>query len=82
MLIDWLLNIPSKKIKYGLRRTGQFLLECELTNKNFFKIQVLGTNGKGSVAAFLMKALCDCGYKVGMYTSPHLVKINERILVS
>ena len=82
MLIDWLLNIPSKKIKYGLGRTEQFLLECELTNKNFFKIQILGTNGKGSVAAFLMKALDDCGYKVGMYTSPHLVKINERIRIN
>tara|TARA_B100000965_G_scaffold62429_1_gene48266 strand:+ start:3833 stop:5056 length:1224 start_codon:yes stop_codon:yes gene_type:complete len=82
MLIDWLLNIPSKKIKYGLGRTEQFLLDCGLPNKNSFKIQILGTNGKGSVAAFLMKALSDCGHKVGMYTSPHLVKINERIRIN
>ena len=82
MLIDWLLNIPSKKIKYGLGRTEQFLLECGFLNKSFFKIQILGTNGKGSVAAFLMKALDDCGYKVGMYTSPHLVKINERVRIN
>jgi dihydrofolate synthase/folylpolyglutamate synthase len=82
MLIDWLLNIPSKKIKYGLGRTEQFLLECGFLNKSFFKIQILGTNGKGSVAAFLMKALDDRGYKVGMYTSPHLVKVNERVRIN
>ena len=82
MLVDWLINIPSKKIKYGLERTQQLLLECDSPQKHFFKIQIVGTNGKGSVAAFLMSALHNKGYKVGMYTSPHLLKVNERIRVN
>ena len=82
MLIDWLLSVPSKKIKYGLGRTEQLLLDCGHPHNHFFKIQILGTNGKGSVAAFLMKALQDAGYKVGMFTSPHLLKINERIRIN
>ena len=82
MLISWLLNIPSQKITYGLSRTENFLLECDSPHNQFYKIQILGTNGKGSVAAFLTKALYDAGYKVGTYTSPHLLKINERIKIN
>jgi len=77
-----LLNISSKKIRYGLNRTNQLLSQCNLLDNHFFKIQIVGTNGKGTVAAFLTKALIDAGYNVGTYTSPHLLKENERIRVN
>ena len=44
-------------------------------------IHVAGTNGKGSVCAFLQGMFTDAGYKTGKYTSPHLMRVNERITV-
>lgn len=44
-------------------------------------IHIAGTNGKGSTAAFISSILGECGLKVGLFTSPHLVKINERIRI-
>jgi dihydrofolate synthase/folylpolyglutamate synthase len=45
-------------------------------------ILVTGTNGKGSVCAYLEKILCLSGYKTGVYTSPHVLKYNERIAIN
>ena len=76
---------------YGLRRFGIILgLETiksilnALGNpqNNFYSIHVAGTNGKGSVAASLSAILQECGYRVGLYTSPHLVRFNERICIN
>jgi dihydrofolate synthase/folylpolyglutamate synthase len=76
---------------YGLRRFGIILgLETikgvlnALGNpqNNFVSIHVAGTNGKGSVAAALSSILHASGYKVGLYTSPHLVRFNERICIN
>ena len=49
--------------------------------KKFKSIHVTGTNGKGSTCAFLASILRKAGYNVGLYTSPHLVRFNERIKV-
>ena len=51
-----------------------------LTLKN--NIIISGTNGKGTVATILNKIYSDSGYKVGLYTSPHLIQITERIRIS
>jgi dihydrofolate synthase/folylpolyglutamate synthase len=76
---------------YGLRRFGIILgLETirnilkELGNpQDRFKcIHVAGTNGKGSIASALATILQAAGYKTGLYTSPHLVKFNERICIN
>ena len=45
-------------------------------------IQIAGTNGKGSTAAFLNSILQEAGFRVGMFTSPHLVRFTERIRVN
>lgn len=45
-------------------------------------IHIAGTNGKGSTARFTMNILTKMGFKVGVFTSPHLVKVNERIVVA
>ena len=76
------INIPSTKIKYGLDRTYQFLELCNNPQKKISSIQIIGTNGKGTVAAMLSNILKDYGYKVGTFTSPHLVHINERIAIN
>ena len=76
---------------YGLRRFGIILgletIERILSalgnpQNNFASIHVAGTNGKGSVASALSSILHESGYKVGLYTSPHLVRFNERICVN
>ncbi len=76
---------------YGLRRFGIILgLETiksilnDLGNpqNRFHSIHVAGTNGKGSVAAALSSILQESGYRVGLYTSPHLVRFNERICIN
>jgi len=79
------------KTMYGLRRFG-IILELDTIKgilkalgnpqNNFASIHVAGTNGKGSVAAALSSILHQSGYKVGLNTSPHLVRFNERILIN
>jgi dihydrofolate synthase/folylpolyglutamate synthase len=51
-------------------------------HKKFLTIHVAGTNGKGSCSHTLSAILQRCGYKVGLYTSPHLVDFSERIRVN
>jgi dihydrofolate synthase/folylpolyglutamate synthase len=79
------------KSMYGLRRFGiklglstiqQILSGLGNPQNRYACIHVAGTNGKGSVASFLASILKECGYKVGLYTSPHLVRFNERICVN
>lgn len=76
---------------YGLRRFGIILglstiqgILAKLGNpqETFRSIHVAGTNGKGSVASALATIFQLAGYKVGLYTSPHLVHFNERIRVN
>ena len=76
---------------YGLRRFG-IILELDTIKgilnalgnpqNNFACIHVAGTNGKGSVASALSSILHEAGYKVGLNTSPHLVRFNERICIN
>jgi dihydrofolate synthase/folylpolyglutamate synthase len=76
---------------YALRRFGIILgldtikriLNALGNPQNDFKsIHVAGTNGKGSVASALSAILLESGYRVGLYTSPHLVRFNERIRIN
>jgi len=76
---------------YGLRRFGiilgletikRILSALGNPHENFTSIHVAGTNGKGSVASALSSILHESGYKVGLYTSPHLVRFNERICIN
>ena len=50
--------------------------------RNFTAVLVAGTNGKGSTASTLASILARAGYKTGLYTSPHLSRVNERIQVN
>jgi len=66
----------------GLNHTSWLLKFLNNPQDNFKTIHVAGTNGKGSTAAVINSILIANNYKVGLYTSPHLINFNERIRVN
>ncbi|WP_252179550.1 bifunctional tetrahydrofolate synthase/dihydrofolate synthase [Endozoicomonas sp. 4G] len=81
--LDWLENTrPEHEMELGLDRIRKVAEKLELTTPAPFVITVGGTNGKGSTVAILESILLAAGYKVGVYTSPHLLRFNERIKVN
>ena len=68
-------------IKFGLDTTAALLRDLGDPHTVFPSIHIGGTNGKGSVAALVAEALRSAGWRVGLYTSPHLVSFRERIRV-
>lgn len=69
-------------IKLGLDKIRRILLGLGNPQNAYPAILVAGTNGKGSVAKFLAEIFAAQGYKTGLYTSPHLVSVTERIQVN
>lgn len=83
-LAAWLTHLESlhpKTIALGLERVAQVKQRLDL-DPGFPIILVGGTNGKGSVCAMLESILHAAGYKVGCYTSPHLLDYNERVRIA
>src|ERR1019366_9082720 len=83
-LADWLIYLESlhpKTIALGLERVAQVKQRLNL-QPDFPVIVVGGTNGKGSVCAMLESILHAAGYRVGCYTSPHLLHYNERVRIA
>ena len=68
-------------IKFGLETTRALLREVGDPHRVFPSIHIGGTNGKGSSAALVAQALSEADFRVGLYTSPHLVDFRERIRV-
>jgi dihydrofolate synthase/folylpolyglutamate synthase len=66
----------------GLNHTFWLLKSLKNPQDNFKTIHLAGTNGKGSTAAIINSILIANGYKVGLYTSPHLISFNERIRIN
>jgi len=79
--LDWLYSFQKFGIKLGLERISHIAKELGDPQKRLKVIHVGGTNGKGSVCKFLESMLSSSGYNVGVYTSPHLQHISERIVV-
>ena len=77
-----LVNTARFGIKPGLARIAALLRLLGSPQKNLKIIHVAGTNGKGSVCAMLESCLRHAGYKTGMYTSPHLNDVRERVQVN
>ncbi len=69
-------------MKLGLENIGKLLTAFGNPEKNFLKVQVAGTNGKGSTCAFLDSICVLADIKTGLYTSPHLISITERIKIN
>lgn len=80
--LEYLYALDNKGIKPGLKRIEAFLDRLGNPQRSLRAIHVAGTNGKGSTCAILASILRSAGYKVGLYTSPHLVTFNERIRVN
>ncbi|MBI5700676.1 bifunctional folylpolyglutamate synthase/dihydrofolate synthase [Candidatus Saganbacteria bacterium] len=76
-----MLDFDTLNINLGLERVSAVLKELGDPHVKFKSIHVAGTNGKGSVCAMLASILKESGQKVGLFTSPHLYKWNERIKV-
>lgn len=75
---QYILELPKFTRKNSLEDTGLFLKILGSPEEGKKIIHVAGTNGKGSVCAYLSSLLQKGGYKVGMFTSPHLVEMRER----
>jgi dihydrofolate synthase/folylpolyglutamate synthase len=75
-----LARTPSHK--FDLAHMRVFLEALDHPERHFPSVLIAGTNGKGSTAAVLASIARAAGYKTGLYSSPHLVRINERIRVN
>jgi len=79
--VSYLFDLEKFGIKLGLENITRFLDRIGNPHNRFPAIHVAGTNGKGSTAAILEALLTSAGFKVGLYTSPHLVDFRERIRI-
>lgn len=81
-LLDYLFSLHRFGIKPGLERIESLLEFLGNPQTSLRCIHVAGTNGKGSVCSLLAGILQSAGYRVGLYTSPHLRQFNERIRIN
>jgi len=79
--LAWIYSTRETNIKFGLEKTHRLLDALGRPEKNLRFLHVAGTNGKGSVCAMLDAILRRSGYRVGLFTSPHLMDFRERIRV-
>ena len=79
--VKYLNSLQYFGIKFGLNNINVLLDLLGNPHHEFKALHIAGTNGKGSVAAFTGSIIALSGYKVGVYTSPHLVDFRERIAV-
>ncbi len=79
---SYLDNLQFFKIKLGLDSMNNFLKRVRSPHKKLKFIHVGGTNGKGSVGVTLLSILEQAGYKIGLYTSPHLSSVRERFRIN
>ena len=80
-ILDYLYALKNRGSKYGIERMRLLLEALGRPERMFPVIHVAGTNGKGSVCAMLEAVYRDNGYKVGLFSSPHLVHLGERAQV-
>src|SRR5262245_36350139 len=71
----------AKGMDFKLERVALALRNLGNPQTQFVAVHIAGTNGKGSVAAMLHSMYGAAGYRVGLYTSPHLVSFTERIRI-
>jgi dihydrofolate synthase/folylpolyglutamate synthase len=76
---DYLGRLEHFGIKLGLENIAALCLALGNPQNSFLSIHVAGTNGKGSVSAMLDRIMQEHGLRTGLYTSPHLVRVEERI---
>jgi dihydrofolate synthase/folylpolyglutamate synthase len=87
--LDWMFSklpmyqkVGGSAYRPGLERILAMDAHLDQPHRTFKSIHVAGTNGKGSTSHILASVLQSAGYKVGLYTSPHLLDFRERIKVN
>ena len=80
--IAWLESLGQFGIRLGMERIQQLLFVLGHPENQVKTIHVAGTNGKGSVTTMIAAILAEAGLRVGKFTSPHLVRYNERIQIN
>lgn len=80
--LRYLEQLHNKDIDLGLERVQRVCQAAGLQQPARFVITVAGTNGKGSTVCYLSTILRNAGYRVGVYTSPHLERYNERVQIN
>ena len=84
-LTQWLQRLETvhpKEVDLGLERVSTVAYALQLLPLKYPVVTVAGTNGKGSTIAVLEALISEAGYRVGIFTSPHLLRFNERIRVA
>ncbi len=79
--LEYLQQILASGVKFGLENVRTVLEALGQPHRKYPSILVAGTNGKGSICAMLASVLSNHGFRVGLYTSPHLIRVEERIKV-
>ena len=79
---EFLFALKSGGVKFGIERMGAFAEAIGRPERRYPIVHIAGTNGKGSVSAMVESILRAAGYRTGLYTSPHLVKLGERVQVN
>lgn len=77
----WLTSLAPRGIQLGLERVEAALARLGNPHHDMLAVTIAGTNGKGSTASFLASILHAAGFRTGLYTSPHLVSVTERIRI-
>ena len=80
--VNYLYNLRSLGIKLGLSNTKKVMSILGEPQNSFRSVHIAGTNGKGSTAAAIASILTESGFRVGLYTSPHLLSFTERIKIN
>ncbi|HSI07400.1 MAG TPA: folylpolyglutamate synthase/dihydrofolate synthase family protein [Rariglobus sp.] len=79
---EYLFSLKAKGVKFGIDRMRLLVAGIGHPERATPVIHIAGTNGKGSVAAMLESIFSTAGWRTGLYTSPHLVKLGERVQVA
>ncbi len=80
--LNFLYSLHTRGIKPGLERMMAFLEHIGNPQRTFKSIHVAGTNGKGTVTTIISELLLRSGHSVGLYTSPHINRFNERVVIN
>jgi dihydrofolate synthase / folylpolyglutamate synthase len=81
-ILNQLYKLERTGIKYSLRNIKSLMKTLGNPHRNLKCIHIAGTNGKGATASFIASILTEHGLKTGLFTSPHILKFNDRIRIN
>jgi dihydrofolate synthase/folylpolyglutamate synthase len=79
--LSYLFGLEQFGIKFGLQNIHAIVAALDHPERAFRSVHIAGTNGKGSATAMVAAGLQSAGHRTGRYTSPHLVRLNERFVI-